>query len=153
MRDLPPCRQFLCTHCNLRACYRRAEKRCWVRDSCKPPGYTSPRLLPPRLAPQPSIRPPFSLLSIPPLRTPCALTFYFPPSPFDVHPPPCAVLFPSLYRRFSGWLYVYLLCFPLGLPFTPFLPFSESFTRPTRYCLFSLHLSSLSVIFVSSLCA
>lgn len=79
---LPACRQFLCTHRDLRTCYRRAEKRCWVRDSCKPPGCTSPPRLhqPPHACPaQPSIHPSFSrtFSSLPPsllASTPCYKT-------------------------------------------------------------------------------
>ena len=84
MCDLPLCRQFLCTHCNLRTCYRRAEKRCWVRDSCKPRGYTSPRLLPSRLPCNPR-----STLSFTHVLPPYAFSLHcvsspFCPSTFDV---------------------------------------------------------------------
>lgn len=108
MCDLPLCRQFLCTHCNLRTCYCRAEKRCWVRDSCKPPGYTSPRLLPPRLPCNPSIHPLFFVLPVATL--PARHCLCHPFLPFSVQR-----LFSSL--RISLLVFVSLfLWLALGLP-------------------------------------
>lgn len=103
MCDLPLCRQFLCTHCNLRTCYRRAEKRCWVRDSCKPPGYTSPRLLPPRLP----ANPPFTLSfthALPLFPSLCSV--FHPLAPLHVRcSPPRGFLLSFFYDHFPGWLF------------------------------------------------
>lgn len=96
VRFTPACRQFLCTHRDLRTCYRRAEKRCWVRDSCKPPGCTSPPRLhqPPHACPaQPSIHPSFS-------RTfPLSLSPSLPPSFHPLLQNPTSLCLPSFATR------------------------------------------------------
>lgn len=111
---LPACRQFLCTHRDLRTCYRRAEKRCWVRDSCKPPGCTSPPRLhqPPHACPaQPSIHPSFSrtFSSLPPsllASTPCYKT-------------PLLSVSPRSQLVFSAWISPIIFFFSFFFPVFP----------------------------------
>lgn len=139
VRFTPACRQFLCTHRDLRTCYRRAEKRCWVRDSCKPPGCTSPPRLhqPPHACPaQPSIHPSFS-------RTfPLSLSPSLPPSFHPLLQNPTSLCLPSFATRLLRMDFSYHFSFFFfpghrshpSFPLVDFLvSFLESFTFSRYY--------------------